>query len=885
MENNNSMLQLNDSLDQLRRSNNWGNAVISSEIGNLRKGLIGSTELIYSSFNQLSVAHENEIFAIQNFSSNVKDSVEKASRSIEQAISLSSARLQCALENVQSSIDISNELLKKVLVAEEIQTSLLEEINRGIQEPYIREINNGIEDFGLQNYKAAEKSFIRALNIRESLFLAHFYLGQIYCATGSESKELVDLGKSEYHFNQAIFYGSKLFSKNEQIIDYVVLSYRFLADIYYQDKRYQDALAALENGIKISNNTFLTKKSYVSQYARCFLKSGNKEKALEYTQYGLSIDSTFLDLVCDPELVDIRDEIIKQIDNQVKIMKKTVSNSVEDIDDYELLKSINENFSSEDMHSYLGLMKVKELLKNAQEDSDFDELKMYTELEAFFSKLHGENSEKALEYHLMYIETLFDEDENKAQAIELMMEHISTLLSIDKEVQGEINELIDWFNEGQFEFIEQRVAFSHLIEKLGICFQDVLEDEHLQIAKCYFERSNKSYFNEEIENSGISWIETLCKKNNKEAEFMMAKCLQNGFSVNQNIPKAIDIYEKLSDEGCFKASHELARIYLTDSFLDYQKVFHYSQIGSESGYASSKYILGCCYYSGWGVDKDRERAISLLKEASSQGVVVATYNLAGFYDGEESLRLYRKAAEEGYLPAIRKLREYYNRYDFLKCLPWSFQAALKGNAEDKGFLAKQINSVGDSRFEEISDELLVTIDVLKRNIQKIRDDGCYEFSTANARYWYEEALKDGNVDIIPEYANFMRRNFLDDCSIEFFKSLYEKSIQVGNIESHVSFGVAILLKEIRKKEYKEFAGPKTVPEPLLQEAMNHFEKASEKGSKNGKYCLAVCLHFNGKGFKNERLVSKLLKESGKEDIRFSPYDDFIRYIAMNFGRY
>lgn len=379
-------------MDRIRRSNNWGNAMVASSVNTIKRDMrsierdiIGSSVLMYSSINELASSNQagfesmvasteglrSDIslasYALQSSlslsSEKIQHAVEIAEKKLTTQIQLSTAKLQLSLDNIQSSVEISNKILADILQEGRYQTSILRDINEGIHEPYIQEINNGIEDYNLRNYESAENSFNRALNIRKSLFLAHYYLGLMYKDDLKTERSLFNLEKAEKELKDAIFYGEKIFVGNRDVESYMVLAHRELSDVFYKQESCDNALKELEKGISLSTDQNETKIMYVENYVHCYYKLGNKKKALEYSKFGLESDATYVSLLCDPEIEELWDDIFKQIQDCNVSFEDVIFDLLSKVKNPDILVRINKLISEGDAKTYLGRHRIISLLK------------------------------------------------------------------------------------------------------------------------------------------------------------------------------------------------------------------------------------------------------------------------------------------------------------------------------------------------------------------------------------------------------------------------------------------------------------------------------------------------------------------------------------------
>ena len=101
--------------------------------------------------------------------------------------------------------------------------------------------------------------------------------------------------------------------------------------------------------------------------------------------------------------------------------------------------------------------------------------------------------------------------------------------------------------------------------------------------------------------------------------------------------------------------------------IDRKDGFHYSMLASDRGVSIAHFQVGVCYANGWGVEQNTEETVWYLKLAADRGHARAQYHLGKYYAAETEITAARKiestkylllAAEQGFEPAIRTLKNY-----------------------------------------------------------------------------------------------------------------------------------------------------------------------------------------------------------------------------------
>jgi len=125
---------------------------------------------------------------------------------------------------------------------------------------------------------------------------------------------------------------------------------------------------------------------------------------------------------------------------------------------------------------------------------------------------------------------------------------------------------------------------------------------------------------------------------------------------------------------------------------DDRKFFTENKIKAEDGGAMPQWVLGLCYRTGFGVEKDLALALNWFRKAAEQGLASAEFDLGLCYakgegvpnDFTASVKWFRKAAEQGFVAAQYGLGLCYDRGDGVikdstEAAKWYRQAADQGH--------------------------------------------------------------------------------------------------------------------------------------------------------------------------------------------------------------
>ncbi|MCD8107923.1 MAG: serine/threonine-protein kinase [Oscillospiraceae bacterium] len=138
------------------------------------------------------------------------------------------------------------------------------------------------------------------------------------------------------------------------------------------------------------------------------------------------------------------------------------------------------------------------------------------------------------------------------------------------------------------------------------------------------------------------------------------------------------------------------RLYEEHSYAEALKQL---RLAAANGVDDAKYLIGRCYYRGYGVQVDYSDAIAWFKEAALSGLSAAQYSVGiCYYYGQgveqnsaEAIQWFAKAAASGYAPAEYSLGEcYYSgigvEKNYEKAIAWARRAADKGYSKAQNAL-------------------------------------------------------------------------------------------------------------------------------------------------------------------------------------------------------
>ena len=279
-----------------------------------------------------------------------------------------------------------------------------------------------------------------------------------------------------------------------------------------------------------------------------------------------------------------------------------------------------------------------------------------------------------------------------------------------------------------------------------------------ELAELYDSRQNLFEKNEEILYKKGNWYYQQSDSLYKEAceqvlaglgdaddKTNLALCYLNGYGVERDSKKAAHWFLEAAKEGSHHAQMALGYSYLNGNGVEqnYKKAFYWLSLAAPY-FPAAERGLAECYYHGWGVKKDYEKALSLFlklvdydgvnygicsnylglcyengfgnyaaavswyQKAAEAGLPEANYNLGICYaegrgvaqDYAAAASWYRKAAEQGDAGGQYNLGLcYYNGQgvaeDREQAIYWAKKAAEQGWEPAKEFLEGEVPSTGD----------------------------------------------------------------------------------------------------------------------------------------------------------------------------------------------
>ena len=288
-----------------------------------------------------------------------------------------------------------------------------------------------------------------------------------------------------------------------------------------------------------------------------------------------------------------------------------------------------------------------------------------------------------------------------------------------------------------------------------------------------------------------------------EAQWLVGRCCEEGFGLDKDLTKAVQMFFRSAEQGNVSAQHSLGLCYEYGEGVteDETEAVKWYRKAAEQGNAPAQDSLGQCYRLGAGVPKDEAEAVKWHLKAAEQGDALAQCNLGACYergwgvteDKAEAVRWYRKAAEKGYGRAQEDLGFCYDygwgvTEDKTEAVKWYRKAAEQGRdlaqnnlgdcydsgegvledkeeavkwyrkAAEQGHYSAQ-NSLGDcyNYGEGVTEDKTEAVRWYRKAAEQDHDSAqhnlgcCYEHGCgvtqdkAEAVKWYREAAEEGNA--------------------------------------------------------------------------------------------------------------------------------------------
>jgi TPR repeat protein len=277
----------------------------------------------------------------------------------------------------------------------------------------------------------------------------------------------------------------------------------------------------------------------------------------------------------------------------------------------------------------------------------------------------------------------------------------------------------------------------------------------------------------------------MAKKGDPVSMHNVAYMYYCGEGVKRNEKVAFLWWEKSAKLGCFKAIHNLTRLFQKKSGSNWnQKALRAYRKEIENGNGEAMLFMGVAYDCGLGVKENSKKAILWFEKAAQKGNVEAMMNIAQRY-----------------------LHGYYVKTDQLKGLFWYEKAIENGSVDSMRQLAETYRS-GKGKIEQNIPKALLLYEKAAENgnVESMFDAGILymDENFEKAMFWFEKAMQNGDKDamyILGEIYYNGTRGVKKD--IKKAIEMYEKAADKIHYAAMKCLGRAYLYGEGVEKDYQK----------------------------------------------------------------------------------
>lgn len=238
-------------------------------------------------------------------------------------------------------------------------------------------------------------------------------------------------------------------------------------------------------------------------------------------------------------------------------------------------------------------------------------------------------------------------------------------------------------------------------QKEGIKWLMLAADQGYDLAKyqlgcCYSEgNGTKKDISE-----AVKWFYLAAIQNNYDAQYELALCYQRGRGVPQNDAEALKYFLSAANHENTNAAYYAGLMYLngTGTRVSESEAFRLFKQAADMGHSDAQCELGKLYYYGRGAAQDITEAERLFKLSDVKGNYEAKFYAGELLykkkDYETALKKFRRAADEGNIPAAQRMMgiylENYDIYiipkDDAAAFDYYYKAATGGDMEGAAHL-------------------------------------------------------------------------------------------------------------------------------------------------------------------------------------------------------
>ena len=360
------------------------------------------------------------------------------------------------------------------------------------------------------------------------------------------------------------------------------------------------------------------------------------------------------------------------------------------------------------------------------------------------------------------------------------------------------------------------------------------------------------YYQDDYDAIFPKWL-AKAKSGDKKYQFYIAKTYQYGQGVAQNKKSALEWYTKSSDQGYAVAKNNLAFFYSDGEILDIDLDKHFSLLCDAASRGLSLATLNIAFLYLNLVDANDRRVFEWMLKASLQGDANAQNELGLlYYNGSggalqsksKALEWIQKSANQGYALAESNLGWMYQNgegipQNYNKAFEWYQKSAGQGYDVAQGNLAYlYLNGLGvianlDKAFEWFEKSSIQGNLYAKGNLAWLYQEGLGTPQDYNKAYnLYQlpaesgDPLAQNNLGLLYATGKGVPQNY------EKAFSWYKKSANQGDPTAQLNLG-------------DFYENGKGVPQNY-DEAFNWYKKSAEQGLDSAQYNLGL-LYYKGLG--------------------------------------
>lgn len=261
----------------------------------------------------------------------------------------------------------------------------------------------------------------------------------------------------------------------------------------------------------------------------------------------------------------------------------------------------------------------------------------------------------------------------------------------------------------------------------------------------------------------FQWAKKSASKYNLEGIFTLASFYDNGTGTTKDAVKAFRLFERAANKGHAPSQARLGMMYFQGEGTQEnpEAAFEWSKRAAEAGDANGMSNLAACYLLGKGVEQDQGKAVEWLQKAAElgdEGAKGLLEKLGVSLKSQQQPRTLEeavKAAEQGSVPAMKMLAQYYinrpgGKDDLHEAYKWAKMAADQGD-EESNQLCVQLEDFlsGKSKFVPF-EETKSNAEAGDAGAQKILADYYAtgyetERDLVKALYWMRKAAASGDA--------------------------------------------------------------------------------------------------------------------------------------------